>query len=93
MSVPPRTRATGLPKPAEATSLQQEKDVFRKEAIASLERKRKFGRDLLAYVTVNGVFPTRRSVVGNDNGRGPEPALLAPLREWAVKDSNLRPWD
>ena len=31
-------------------------DELRKEALASLKRKRKFGQNLLAYVTVNGVL-------------------------------------
>jgi hypothetical protein len=31
-------------------------DELRKEAIASLKRKRKFGQNLLAYLTVNGVL-------------------------------------
>lgn len=31
-------------------------EELRKEAIASLKRKRKFGQNLLAYLTVNGVL-------------------------------------
>jgi hypothetical protein len=31
-------------------------EELRKEAIASLERKRKFGQNLLAYLAVNGVL-------------------------------------
>ena len=31
-------------------------EEFRKEAIASLKRKRKFGQNLVAYLTVNGIL-------------------------------------
>jgi hypothetical protein len=37
-------------------SVRTADEQLRKEATASLKRKRKFGRDLLAYVTVNGVL-------------------------------------
>ena len=41
---------------AEATQLPDDAEALRREAVASLERKRKFGRDLLAYMAVNGVL-------------------------------------
>jgi hypothetical protein len=38
------------------TSALTADEELRKEAIASLKRKRKFGQNLLAYLTVNGVL-------------------------------------
>lgn len=38
------------------TSASTADEELRNEAIASLKRKRKFGQNLLAYITVNGVL-------------------------------------
>ena len=40
----------------ETTAPPTADEELRREAIASLKRKRKFGQNLLAYITVNGVL-------------------------------------
>ncbi|MGZ4380473.1 MAG: 2TM domain-containing protein [Gaiellaceae bacterium] len=45
-----------VPVREQATSEPAEPDELREEAIASLKRKRKFGEDVIAYISVNGVL-------------------------------------
>jgi len=49
--------ATEKPTPPETPPVAaSEAEAERTEAIASLRRKRKFGEDVIAYITVNGVL-------------------------------------
>jgi len=48
--------STTVPVHEQATHEPVEPDELRAEAIASLKRKRKFGEDVIAYISVNGVL-------------------------------------
>jgi hypothetical protein len=45
-----------VPVREQATPGPSEDDALREEAIASLKRKRRFGENVIAYVSVNGVL-------------------------------------
>jgi hypothetical protein len=55
MSITASTNETETAKTGEAMPVRAE-DELRQEAIATLKRKRKFAKDLFAYVSVNGVL-------------------------------------
>ena len=55
-----------------------EPDELREEAIASLKRKRKFGEDVIAYLSVNGVLWLIWALTGHSTGGGlPWPAWVS----------------